>query len=87
MDPTAAQAKVDTLTAAVQTDQTALAAAQTQLETDQNALSVAQSELGFVDKVNWLENLTPDEFTEVNGILATDAAASANPSNISLAKP
>lgn len=65
MDASTQQAKVDQLTAQVQTDQAAL-------QTDQTALNEAQAELAHVTFINQLEALSPDDIATINAALASD---------------
>lgn len=65
MDSTALQNTVDTLTAAVQADQTALA-------NDEAALATAKAELDQVTLINALEALTEEQVATISAALATD---------------
>lgn len=69
MDTSVEQSKVDTLTVAVQNDETALSNAQAQLSTDQADLATAQNNLALVSFINTIENLTEDDLAMVNGLL------------------
>jgi hypothetical protein len=77
MDSTALQNKVDTLTAQVQQEATAL-------QTDQEALTEAQAELANVSFINQLEALTAEQATAINNALASDPE---NHTGISLLLP
>ena len=66
MDATQAEAKVNQLQKQVDDDQT-------NLSNDQAALEQAKKELSFVNLVNSLEGLQPDDIAAINEALKEDA--------------